>query len=171
MTRKALISFFCVLNLFTVVFMNRNEWFGNPMGYPPWILRRYAHLVGLDNRWEMFSYAHRFNWKLVFTAKTESNKTWVLPIPFQSKRGFWNRLIFDFHAGKWWLNLYGSQDLRVQYSDFLCRTYPMVEGEKTYAIEVTLQTQEILDRRVAAEKGHHLGKETEPELLELFICR
>src|SRR5258707_6027873 len=94
------ISAFIVLNLGTVLFMNRPEPVMrvsddfldklSPQGayrlsYAGWLLAEYAHKSGLDNRLQMFGRQSRFNWWFLIKAKTDT-ATVDLPLPLQSHR-------------------------------------------------------------------------------------
>ena len=119
--KKILISAFVILNIFTVLFMNRPHFFikyvneaidsyKNPMfawklRMGSWYIARYAHLVGLDNRWQMFGRQSRFNWWYDIKAKYSNDEIVLLPLPRQSKKTFLEWLLFDFKEAKFHLNL------------------------------------------------------------------
>ena len=111
--RKAFLSAFIILNIFTVLFMNR----------PEWLIMHYAHLVGLDNRWIMFSRLPRFNWWYVFKAKYSDGTEVVLPLPRQSNRALLERY-FDFREAKFHLNIYNNPSAREAYANQYCINLP-----------------------------------------------
>ena len=137
--RKAFLSAFIILNIFTVLFMNRPEWLKNaealflernfsPTGkyrvqYSEWLIMHYAHLVGLDNRWIMFSRLPRFNWWYVFKAKYSDGTEVVLPLPRQSNRALLERY-FDFREAKFHLNIYNNPSAREAYANQYCINLP-----------------------------------------------
>lgn len=185
MMKKLAISGFVVLNLFTVLFMNRSGPFKAaldervdrlPGRYPAyvvryagWLVHRYAHLVGLDNQWKMFGRQSRMNWWFVIQAVHEDGSTEVLPLPLQNERKFWQHTLFDFKENKFHLNLYGSSEARKNYAHYLFRQYPATESGTLFSsIRFELKWQAILPRPEASEKGIHVETAVHSQTMDEF---
>ena len=183
---KSVISLFAVLNLGTVLFMNRPLWLItrtnafsasklNPqqryhLDYLSWLIQRYAHLSGLDNRWQMFGRQSRFNWWFEIQALYANGKTIDLPLPLQSPRTFWQSTFFDIKEAKYQLNLYPSDDLRKRYAYYLCREYPILDGAPIQQIIFNLHHQMLLTPSEALIKRKHLEDQSYSRVLNLFQC-
>jgi hypothetical protein len=184
--RKALISAFILLNLGVVLFVNRPfrliravQWHALTK-LPPrtvyglslaaWGVLRYAHLAGLDNRWEMFGRQSRFHWRYLIQAKDEEGRTAVLPLPRQSPRTFWQKYFFDFREAKFHLNLYARPAARQAYARYLCRKFPEAGGRPVRSIVFELEYQHLVPLDQAAARGTHLETDVHQELLDEFTC-
>lgn len=184
--RKTIISIFCCLNLFTVFFINRpvtllnwsnqaidthltemNAW---RIGYVSWLVQRYAHLTGLDNRWEMFSYAHRFNWMYVFIAHYSDSSGIILPLPLQIDRSLIQSMFADFREAKFHLNIYADHGARAAYADYLCRQYSLRGQAKITSIVIELHIQYLRDRKLAEELNQHLDPSPQVQIVDTFAC-
>lgn len=176
--RKTLISAFIILNLSTVIYMNRpilvdtkiKESFSAMASwrieYAGWMIARYAHLVGLDNRWQMFGQQSRFQWWYVIKAKYKNNEERVLPLAMQSERTFWENFLFDFKEAKIYLNLYTRPDFREVYAHYLGRQFPELEGSPVTSVIYELHWRNILSPLEAKRRGFHLEKESHKQLLQ-----
>ena len=133
-----------------------------------WYVRRYAHLVGLDNRWQMFGRQARFNWWYVITARYADPEEIVLSLPRQSKRTFLQRTLFDFKEAKFHLNLYGSDEGRKAYARYLCRQHPTHKGAPIESITFELHYQNILEPEEAAKRGIHVDPTIHRRVLNVF---
>ncbi|MEO8494395.1 MAG: hypothetical protein ABI614_04960 [Planctomycetota bacterium] len=160
--RRCAISLFIVANLGTILFMNRPHALsesvvervakGSPSGayrlrQTGWCIHRYAHVVGLDNRWQMFGRQSRFNWWYVITATYSdgrTSQTVPLPTPTQSARTFWQRVLFDFREAKFHLNIYSDRLARESYSRYLARQFPQRDERAIRTITWQLAYQPIL---------------------------
>lgn len=180
-----MISAFICLNLVSTLFMNRPEWLReatdewiherlDPMtawrlDTASWVIRFYAYLLGFDNRWEMFSYAHRSNWSYLFQAKYSDGRIRALPLPGQSERTFLQEHVFDFREAKFHLNIYKDADARWAYARYLCRSH----GDSAAGLEsiiVELRDQELLERTRALAAGTHLEAEGHSRVLDVVSC-
>ena len=184
--QHGLISMFILLNVATVFFMNRPLWLSqrashllstslSPMGayrvrFCGWLMMWYAHVTGLDNRWQMFSHNSRFNWWYVINARYADSTTVVLPLPRQSPRTFWQRTLFDHKEAKFHLNIYGDPSARERYARYLCRQYPVHEGSPITGIIWELHHQMILNPKEAAVRGTHLEPNSYGRVLNTFPC-
>jgi hypothetical protein len=187
---NVVISLFVVLNLLAVLRSNRPSWAGRAVDgaleetlgpyaayrtrYVGWLLDRYAHLAGLNNRWEMFSHQSRFNWWYGIEAVTGPDTATELNVPLLGdRRTVMQRVLFDFREAKFHLNLYGSRDLRARYGRFLCRQLrdasagqaPEVQG-----IRFLLYHQDLLDPAEAREQGTHLDPNIYHQTLNQVSC-
>ena len=183
--KKLLISIFAVLNVCTIFFMSRPDQFiassnkyinsnFSPqnvynIGLFAWYIKRYAHLVGLDNCWKMFGHQSRFNWWYVIKARYPDEEI-KLPLPMQSKRTFLEWLLFDFKEAKFYLNIYGSKDSREIYSHYLCRKYRSYKDKPISSIIFELHHQYILPPEQARQKGYCLDPNSYSRVLDEFIC-
>ena len=183
---RSCVSVFVVLNLGTVLYMNSPlvlETLGNRvldsqvpssltrvLRLSGWSVQRYAHLVGLDNRWQMFGRQSRFNWRYLISAEYDDSQEVLLPLPRQSPRSWWQDFLFDFREAKFMLNVYQNRDARKGWAYALCRDYPMNEGSPVRAIRFDLVVQEILPAAQARESGRHLSPQLRRGLLDKFPC-
>jgi len=180
----AVISAFIVLNLGTVLFMNRpapvmqatDDLLGklSPLAayrfsYTGWLTAEYAHKSGLDNRWQMFGRQSRFNWYFLIKAKTDAATT-VLPLPRQSPRTFWQKTFFDYKEAKFHLNLYGNRFLREAYASYLCRKYSVPGQPHIQSIIYELHYQNLLSPADAAKYGRHTELESYTQTWDEFPC-
>lgn len=184
--RRTLISLFIALNVLTLLVANQPpafvEWkqrtaeslLGSRpawvLRYGEWLIRRYAHIVGLDNRWMMFSRLPRFDWWFVIKAKHRDFTHEVLPLPRQSERSFAQRVFFDFKEAKLHLNIYHRPQARWAYGRHLCRATADRTGTLPLAIVWERHYQNILPRSEAAASGTHLAPEVRSEIIQVVEC-
>jgi hypothetical protein len=177
--RRLVISAFIILNLSTVLFMNRPEWLRDASGrlldslpHPVSATLRavgdadhvYASLAGLDNQWVMFSYLPRYNDWRVIRAEYADSSTVVLPLPRQSERTFWEHNLFDFKDAKYHHNLrpFGTEEEQARrkahrkaYAAYLARHYPEHNGAPVRAIVWDYYRQDIEELANARLLGSH----------------
>jgi hypothetical protein len=185
-TRRALISAFIILTVVTLLVANqppafqawKRETAERRLGpqpawvlrYGEWLIRRYAHLVGLDNRWSMFSQLPRFDTWFVIKAKHRDWTREVLPLPLQSERSFAQRVFVDFKEAKLHLNIYNRPQARWAYGRHLCLTTAERTGTLPLAIIWERHYQNILERSEAAATGTHLDPEVHSEVIQVVEC-
>jgi hypothetical protein len=182
---KTLLSAFCILNLGTVLYINRPSWVIrsaerwlshlNPetvhsVRMKEWYVRRYAHLVGLDNLWQMFGRQSRFNWWFQIKGLYKGGKVVLLTLPLQSPRTFVEKSFFDFKEGKYHLNLYAGAELRRWYADYLCREHPTHEGAPIQAISWEMHYQNLLPPQEAKIRKTHLEEKSYSSVWNHFTC-
>ena len=181
-----LISAFVILNLITVLRSNRPSWaaravesaVGDSLGpyalyrlnYTGWLVDRYAHLTGLNNRWEMFSHQSRFNWWYGIQAVGPGGIGHDLDLPGIGQRSFAQRWLFDFREAKYHLNLYGNEDLRQRYARYLCRNRREPGGAEIVGVGFLLHHQDLLYPEEARARGTHLEPDIHTQLLNEFSC-
>ena len=184
--RKIIISLFIVLNIGTVLFMNRpnpfidaingviNSFDSPTFKYKTtlysWYIKTYAHIVGLDNRWQMFGRQSRFNWWYLIKAKYANSEIITLPLPRQIPRNWFQSFLIDFKEGKFHLNMYPNQANRESYSRYLCRQYSNSSGVPIESIIFELHYQYILTPEEAAKQGRCLDPNTYSNVLNEFKC-
>lgn len=186
--RKSLISAFAALNVGTVVYIHaperltdryeRNLYAELPshpqlayrLRQAQWLVRRYAHLVGLDNRWLMFTTLHRFNWWYLIKARYADSALVVLSLPRQSPRTFWQRHFFDFREAKFHLNIYSDPAGRVAYARHLCRRFPDHDGARVQSIVIELHHRLILPPAEARRRGQAWSADSHGRVIDLIPC-
>lgn len=184
--KKIIISIFVSFTLFTVLFINcpvfvltnANQTldkynapnFAYKVRYMAWLIRRYAHLVGIDNRWQMFSKLHRFNWWYVISGKYEGLGTFTLPLPRQSKRTFLEKEFVDFKEAKFHLNIYNNEIGREAYAHYLCRQYPELDGAPIESIIFELNYQNILPIGEARKQKRNQEQKINNMFINEFKC-
>lgn len=175
--REWVLSAFIVINLGTVMFMNRPriirdafEGMGKRTSYPAYLIKSYAHAVGLDNEWQMFGRQSRFDWWYTINGLYSDGQRAKLPLPNQSQRSFIQNYFFDYKEGKYMLNLYGLEELRLRYAHYLCRQYPMKDGAALEGIEFELTTQQFYTMKEAGEHNTHLNGPRNTQTLNRFPC-
>ena len=180
---RVLLSCFICLNLGTVLWMNcpfsieakvnevlRSLRSGKLLSFATWADQRYAHAVGLDNRWTMFGHQSRFNWWYFIKGRYHDGSTIVLPVEGQTDRTFWERNFFDFKEAKYRLNIYQSKTGRQGYAQYLCRQFPTNEGSPIQSIEIELHSQPIAPREVAELTGSHRSSDVTVRLSDRVSC-
>jgi hypothetical protein len=186
MWRRWVIALFVVLCFGTIAFANRPEELAlavdrrldqslSPLGawrvrYASWLVQRYAHLVGLDNRWEMFGRQSRFNWHYVLRGRYGDAGEHALPLPLQTGRTSFEDLVLDFKEPKFHLNLYPDQPRRERYAQYLCRRFPSRGGRRIDAIVFEIRWQELRSRAEASASGEHLAAIEYSRPLDVFPC-
>lgn len=183
--KQVFISLFILLNLGTIAFINRPVWMVQKsdeavqrmpsttayrFNYTGWLVRRYAHLAGLDNLWQMFGRQSRFNWWFEIKATYADGKTVLLPLPRQSPRTFWQATFSDFKEAKYHLNLYASQELRQRYAHHLFREYAKRDGAEIQSITFELHHQMLLEPPQSAEQRTHVAGPAYSSVLDHFTC-
>lgn len=184
--KKLLISIFVSFTLFTILFINcpvfiltnANQTldkynapnFAHKIRYVTWLIRRYAHLVGIDNRWQMFSKLHRFNWWYVISAKYKNFEPITLPLPRQSKRSFLEKEFIDFKEAKFHLNIYKNEVGREAYARYLCRQFPELDGSPIKSIIYELNYQNILPIQEARKQKRTQEQKINNMFLNEFKC-
>lgn len=162
---KLSISVFVCLNIIAVFFANRRPEMArfvddliqrnlSPMS--AWrvdvasgLLGRYATIVGLDNRWEMFSNRPRIKWRYRFTAQRADGSSTVVPTPLQSERSFLQANFFDFRETKIQENLSTDSEGMESYARYLCHAFASQGEAEIQSITVELIYQEIRERSEA----------------------
>jgi hypothetical protein len=173
---RCILSAFILINLGTVLFMNRPPWMvagweelrarwlpgrlGQMVRMGELQVRRYAHMTGLDRYWDMFSRLAPMDWRFVLKGEYEDGSVVLLPIERQSERTFLQRHFFDFKEMKYHQNLYptASAQHREAYLRYLARRFPEHDGSRLWRVRMELHTRPLLDPYEAARAGHHLGK-------------
>jgi hypothetical protein len=185
---RVLISGFVLLNLATVLWTNTPpsvlqvcreavDAHFSPQNayrirYVDWRWQQYAHVVGLNNRWQMFGRQSRFNWWYSIRAiysDGETEKSVLLPLPNQSPRTFLDRYVFDLKECKFELNIYLNEVARESYSRYLMRQYSEHEGMPIRSIRWFLGTQMILEPKDAVAQHRLHASEAQVRLLNEFF--
>lgn len=120
-----------------------------------WALRWGAHLSGLDNKWQMYGLQSRFTWRYEIIATYGDGAReieWLLPLPRQSQRTLWQRLIVDFKEAKFDLNIYNDPLARETYAHYLARQYAEHQGLRLQRIRYDLKYRYILPPMVAVQE-------------------
>ena len=184
--KKLLIYVFIIINIFTVLFINRPVFLAKKineiidsyksprvsykLSLLSWYIKSYAHIVGLDNQWQMFGRQSRFNWWYLIKAKYENSEVVTLPLPRQMPRNLIERNLIDFKEGKFHLILYGNEIGRETYSHYLCRKFSEHNDSKIKSIVFELWWQNILPPKEARKKGMCLDPGIYNQVLNEFNC-
>ena len=184
--RKIIISLFIILNIGTVLFMNRpnpfigaingviNSFDSSAIKYKTtlcsWYIKTYAHIVGLDNRWQMFGKQSRYNWWYLIKAKYANSEIITLPLPRQSPRNWIQSFLIDFKEGKLDLNMYSNQAKRESYSRYLCRQYSHLSGIPIKSIIFELHYQYVFPPKEAIKQRKYLHPTIASRVLNEFKC-
>ena len=99
----------------------------------------------------MFSSQPRFNWWFGIEAVT-ADGAFELPVPLQGDRTLAQRSLFDFREAKFHLNLYSSESLRDRYARYLCRQFPIVNGQGVRAVSSFIIRNCSLRKKPKAEE-------------------
>jgi hypothetical protein len=129
-------------------------------------IMRFGHFAGLDNTWEMFSYAHRDYYRLIFLGEKPNEKNILLQLPNQSKLDFSWRWFFNFREEKFLLNIYGKEKPLDAYINYLCRH---AGGGPYLKIRIQVEKFHIVSRNEAAESGLALAPSS-PYLMREGLC-
>lgn len=179
--KRRFLSCFIVLNICTVLFMNRpavmveaeerflqalDPGIAYELRYSRWVLQYYAFITGLNNKWQMFGDLSRYYWWYTIKARYGEGEPRVLPLPLQSERGFWEMALFDFKETKFHHTLYTRPQAREAYAHYLARQYPEHEGTPISSIIIELSWRQILPREEAAQRGTHLDTTITTQVLQ-----
>ena len=186
MRRGWIIAVFVALCFFTIALANRPPRLAaavdrgldatlSPMmawrvRYAGWLVQRYAHLAGLDNRWQMFGRQSRFNWRYVIRGSYGDAGEWTLPLPLQTERTVFQDLVVDFKEPKLALNLYADQPRRERYAQYLCRRFPRHDNKRIDAIVFEVRWRELRTRADASATGQHASRDEYARTLDVFPC-
>ncbi len=185
--KRFLISLFVLLNIFTVIYVNRpipiKETQGSKLKeilHPSSLdhmrsatrifFTGYGELVGLSTRWLMFVLQDRYNWSYLIKAKYEDSSEVILPIPRQGKRTILEREFFDFKDTKFQYNFNYRPYAKEHYASYLCRKYPIHNGAKVKSIIFELYKQNILELKEAEKRNRYLEPIIKKEMPVVFNC-
>jgi hypothetical protein len=138
--------------------------------YAGWLVQRWAHLVGLDNRWEMFGRQSRFNWHYAIVGRYGDAGERALPLPLQTARTLAQDLLLDFKEPKLQLNLYPDAARRERWAQYLCRRFPDDHGQRMEEIVIDLHWQALRTRPEASAAGTHLHPDEHVQPLDVVPC-
>lgn len=174
---KLLISAFIVVHAVVICFRNCPVWLAtwsertakahlSPMNawrlsHLPYWAHVYGHKVGLDNKWDMYSRLHRFDWWLVSVGVDRDGNSVLLPEPFQSQRTWWQSTFVDFREAKFYLNIYDRPEQEAQYASYLLRKYPEHQGVPIEKIRFDLHYRMFFENPEEARRWgtHYHGPE------------
>jgi hypothetical protein len=184
MFKKLLLSAFIVLNLGTVLWMNRPKWLvaawdralaASPSPAAAEVLslgdrfdKNYAHVTGLDPTWQMFGALSRFDWWYIIKARYADGHTVLLPLPLQSDRTPWERTMADFKEVKFHLNMYNDRPTRQAYAIYLARLYGEHNGVPLKDIVWELHYQNLRPMEETRRLGSHLEPASHYLVLDTF---
>ena len=186
-TKKILISLFILLNISTVIYINRpvplKEIQGSKLkeilhsssldymtSVTGLFFRSYGELVGLGTRWLMFILQDRYNWFYLIKAKYNDSSEVLLPIPRQGTRTFVERNFFDFKDAKFQYNFNYRPYVKEHYASYLCRKYPVHNGTRIKSIVFEFYKQNILKPKEADKRKRYLEPIIRKETLGVFNC-
>lgn len=179
-TKKFLTSLFILLNICTVLYVNRpvsvKEIQGNKLEkilHPSRcysILTSYGEFVGLGTRWLMFILQDKYNWSYLIKAEYEDSQEVILPIPRQGKRTFLQRNFFDFKDAKFQYNFNYRPYAKEHYASYLCRKYPVNNGARIKSIIFELYKQNVLELKEAEKRKRYLEPIIKKEITDVFNC-
>jgi hypothetical protein len=183
MFKKLLISAFVILNLGTVLWINRpkalvRQWDRALAACPSpaaaalrqadYLDQYYAHVSGLDPSWQMFGALSRFDWWYVIKARYADGHEVLLPLPLQSDRTWWERNMADFKEVKFHLNMYNDRPTREAYAIYLARLYPEDNGVPLKEIVWELHFQNLRPMEETRRLGSHLEPASHFFVLDTF---
>lgn len=187
--KRGLITTFILANLATVGFVNLPDgataaaarWLAMPcqdpdqrqadLAWAGWQVRRYAHRLGLDNRWQMFGFQSRFNWWYTLRGhysdgvRTASAELPILPA--DPPRG-WPNWLLRFKNNKFELNVYRNRPFREAYARYLARQYATHDGLPIQSVEWQLSYQMILPPEEAMRQQRLTEPRCATQTMDLF---
>jgi hypothetical protein len=159
-----------LLTLATGLILTMIGWSNLPNDVPQKV-RWGAHLSGLDNKWQMYGLQSRFTWRYEIIATYSDGAQqieWLLPLPRQSQRTLWQRLVVDFKEAKFDLNIYNDSLARETYAHYLARQFPEHQGCTLQRIRYDLKYQYILPPAVAVKEQQLLEDWVETNTISNF---
>ena len=186
-TKRFLISAFVLLNILTVIYINRpvpiKEVQNNKLKeilHPSSLdsmrsaaglfFTNYGELVGLGTRWLMFVLQDKYNWFYLIKAKYADSSEVLLPVPRQGKRSILQRILFDFKDAKFQYNFNYRPYAREHYASYLCRKYPVHNGVKIRSIIFEFYKQNVLEPKEALKRNTYLDPTVRKEIAGVFNC-
>jgi hypothetical protein len=181
--KKLLLSAFIVLNLGTVLFMNRPKGLIESADRPPRdqpnptasllviasaLDQMYAHVTGLDNVWSLYAMVARGDTWHRITAEYADGTAVLLPLPLQSERTFWQRHVVDFKEVILQSSHFLNPAAREEYTDYLRRQYPTHNGAPIRAIIWEIRWQYFLPPDDPRAQGSHLAPEVHTRTLGVY---
>lgn len=158
-------------NLFASIEQQGSTQLAYRLRWGEWALRWAAHLSGLDNKWQMYGLQSRFVWRYEIIAtygRGEQQVDWLLPLPRQSERTLWQRLVVDFKEAKFDLNIYCDPLARETYAHYLARQFPEHHGQRLERIRYDLKYQYILPPLVAVQEQQLLEDAVQTDTISNF---
>ena len=185
--KRFFISLFVLLNIFTVLYVNRplpvkdiqgSKLKGvlhsfpseNSDGVFDLLFTGYGNLFGLGTRWLMFILQDKYNWKYLIKARYEDSSEVVLPIPRQGNRNFLKRNLFDFKDAKFQYNFNYRSYAKEHYASYLCRKYSKNNESKIKSVVFELYTQNILEPNEATRRNAYLEPIIRKETVGIYKC-
>lgn len=134
-------------------------------------IRHAGWVVGLENRWRMFSLRVRSNWYMnISILRQDGTKEKVLvPFSYGVHRNFWQRNITDFREDKFQVNIYNSVQGKSLYAKYLCRKYHQKENP-VVLVEYKVDFQDIPSPEKTKVEGYYQDRQFFPDYLGNFEC-
>ncbi len=124
----------------------------------PAALNWYAHKVGLDNKWEMYSSLYRGDWTIIAVGIDANGKQVLLPEPLQTPRTWFESAVVDFREPKYQIHLTRWPDQAERYTRYLLRRYPSHNGVPIRDVVLNLRFRPYVESTyVAARTGSHFA--------------
>jgi hypothetical protein len=183
-TRKGLISLFCVLNLGAVLYANVPAGLAtraqravaglDPQGQAcagcaAWLLGRWAHLTGLGARWQLFGPLPSRDYTLSLTARWPDGTTSRLPTSPWRRTGLLS-VLTEHKQDKIDLNLAWNAATRDAWGRSVCRWLAATTGRAPAAVAFTMETRAIVPRAQAAATGVVHGPPDPTQELAVVDC-
>lgn len=185
MTRKGLVSLFCVLNLSAVLYANTPasvaaRWRqGLATGLDPqgqacaacaaWLLGRWAHLTGLGARWQLFGPLPSHDYALALTVRWPDGATSRLPTSPWRRTGP-RSVLTEHKQHKIDLNLAWNAATRDAWARHVCRWLAETTGRLPASVGFTMETRAIASRARAHATGAVHGPPDPPQELLTVDC-
>ncbi len=127
----------------------------------PFYLNWYAHKVGMDNRWEMYSSVWRSDWTIIAIGIDADGQRVLLPEPLQSPRTWFQHQIVDFREAKYQIHLTRWPSEQQGYVNYLLRRYPSHNGVAIKSIILELRWRPYVESTYEAQRtgSHFAGPE------------
>lgn len=185
MTRKGLISLFCVLNLSAVLYANvpanLAAWTQPALaaalgpqgqtcaGCAGWALGRWAHVAGLGARWQLFGPLPSYDYALTLTVRWPDGTSSRLPTSPWQKTGVAS-VLTEHKQHKIDLNLGWNAATRDAWGRHVCRWLAATTGRFPSAVAFTMETRAILPRAQADATATVHGPANPPQDVATVDC-
>jgi len=166
-TRKGLISLFCVLNLSAILYANvpvglatwtqavvsrlgpqGQAWVGSNA----WLLGRWAHLTGLGARWQLFGPLPAHDYAVTLAARWPDGTTTTLPTSPWRRTGL-QSVLTEHKQQKIDLNLIWNTGVREGWGRQVCRWLAATTGRAPATVAFVVQTWPVVPRPQADATG------------------
>lgn len=172
--KRLFILIFIIINLFGIVYYNSPQRIKKITSkiFPSLkVIPRYVSSIGITGNWRMFTSLERENWWVVIKGIDEKLNEIIFPLPLQSKRTFLEEYFFDFKEVKFILILLKEKYRQKHYAIYLCKKFPVVNGQKIETIIYESYEQNKYRPKEACKNGYYIEPVIKRTIINTYNCK